>query len=1042
MGPERLHSSGPISSTTLAAATANPANQVGPYVRVAPLGSGRAADVWLAYDPVSKREVALKILARVDADERARLLREARGAMVLSHPNIVTVYDVGRAGDVDYIAMQYVAGVPLSRTGVSVPEAARLVREAALAVQAAHDQGLFHLDVKPANLFLDGDRQVRVSDFGLAPVKGGGAPDARQDVYGLGATLVELATGEPPPETGPPRKAGAQVPRDLRAIILKAMARDPARRYAAAGDLAEDLRRFLDREPVTARLPRATRLWITSGLAVAIGIALTVVVLSRPGERRKAETPARPETIRPGDLGYARAREHLDKAEQALCRMDRARWLDHLQQALRELDETLRVNPEHAEALLARARAGSDRCLARGTWEDILRESIEAVVRKEPSDAEARLLRARIVFGEFERRRGGGLGVHFGLRLVRRADGTAYVLFAVPRERLDSLKRAMEETRVQILDDLEKAAGLAPGRAAFAEGLSAFLRGAFEEAEGSARRALDADAADEWAWVLFFMSLEAQGRYEDALNATAEGLRSLPRAPTVLAHRAACFLAMSKMTDAEQQAGEAARLEPDHAPAQAVRGVARLLGPEGRASDGEELQRVCARAGTDSLILRWARSVAYRRLSKLDDAISDLEWLVKEGRTPVLLYERGSVWRRKSEWRKALQDLDLTVRELPELEFADCDLADTREMLQDFEGALKEYQALAARTEDPAVKMAALCAAGLLSWAKGDDEAAYGALLAAVRSAPADPRLWDLVLRCAQGDEDWARGVEIAREWAQVHPDAWQPYWEQAQGHVEMGQFDRALEALRGAEARGLRSADLLMLRSVAYEKMQQWEKTLADIEAATMLGVPEEGTKARQIRMLLRLHRWDEAEKEAQRALEALTGEGERHAYLTLLHAAAVAGRGRAEESIALLRKAGQASPLRSEWLEEEALKNLEGREDVRRIVEAVRAAEEEERRLRSRRPFMGITMQNMQGRVVITGTVRGTGARRAGLRAGDRLVAFDGNSVTVFADLARRIREQKVGDKVTVRLERGDPASPAVFEREVILGSWPEGK
>src|SRR5262245_15551965 len=268
MSDEGLQSRfGTISSATLAAASKDPANQFGKYVKSAPLGSGQIADVWLAYDSTLHREVALKLLTRASEEDRGRLMREAQASTVLSHPGIVAVYEAGRSSGVDYIAMEYVRGVPLSRTGVSIPDAVRLMREAAAAVHQAHGQGVLHRDIKPSNLFVDDERRVRVSDFGLArsteadgrlvtgtpaylapeEARGSaGAADERIDVYALGATLYELVAGEPPfrgatdgdvlrrvlrEKVEPPRKVEPRVPAELEAIILKAMARDPARRY-------------------------------------------------------------------------------------------------------------------------------------------------------------------------------------------------------------------------------------------------------------------------------------------------------------------------------------------------------------------------------------------------------------------------------------------------------------------------------------------------------------------------------------------------------------------------------------------------------------------------------------------------------------------------------------------------------------------------------------------------------------------------------------------------------------------------------------------
>jgi serine/threonine-protein kinase len=124
------------------------------------LGRGGGGEVWLAHDGELDRDVALKFL-RDDAD-RDRFLREAQTAARLSHPGIVRIYGVGR----DYIAMEHVDGATLGASGLAPRAAAAAIRDAALALEHAHGQGVIHRDLKPANLMLDRAGRVRVMDFG------------------------------------------------------------------------------------------------------------------------------------------------------------------------------------------------------------------------------------------------------------------------------------------------------------------------------------------------------------------------------------------------------------------------------------------------------------------------------------------------------------------------------------------------------------------------------------------------------------------------------------------------------------------------------------------------------------------------------------------------------------------------------------------------------------------------------------------------------------------------------------------------------------
>lgn len=273
--------------TDVLKAAEDPSKRVGKYVRVALLGAGGMGEVWKAWDTSLQRWVALKSLRHDNPDELARFKREALVAASLSHPNICAVYEA----DDRFIAMQYIAGQTLAAFPKNDRRGAiELLRQAALAVHYAHDKGILHRDLKPANIMVEGTRAY-VMDFGLAramnlesgvSVSGMilGTPsymspeqtigdfkrlDRRSDVYSLGATLYDVLAGRPPfysanpydiikqvVEKDPPSLA---VDADLQTIVFKCMDKDPARRYATALELAEDLQRYLNGEPILARPP-------------------------------------------------------------------------------------------------------------------------------------------------------------------------------------------------------------------------------------------------------------------------------------------------------------------------------------------------------------------------------------------------------------------------------------------------------------------------------------------------------------------------------------------------------------------------------------------------------------------------------------------------------------------------------------------------------------------------------------------------------------------------------------------------------------------
>jgi tetratricopeptide (TPR) repeat protein len=302
---------------------------IGSFRLLDELGRGGMGIVYRAWDEPLRRVVALKVVRPDQSGEtdRRRLVREAQLASSFRDDHAVTIHAVVDPPDgLPYLVMEYVPGPTLAQLIGSDqrPEPRRVaayVAQVADALHAAHGAGLIHRDVKPGNILIDDPTgRAKISDFGLARAQGvqssltqegflAGTPtymspeqargesrlDGRTDVYSLGATLYEALTGATPyrgaphlvlrqiieDEPRPLRELNDAVPRDLETICLKAMNREPARRYQTARELADDLRRWLGGEPIharpTGRLERAWR-WCGRNRRVAALAASLVFV--------------------------------------------------------------------------------------------------------------------------------------------------------------------------------------------------------------------------------------------------------------------------------------------------------------------------------------------------------------------------------------------------------------------------------------------------------------------------------------------------------------------------------------------------------------------------------------------------------------------------------------------------------------------------------------------------------------------------------------------------------------------------------------------
>ena len=342
----------------------------GRYRVISRLGSGGMADVYLAQDTLLGRQVALKLLHhRFSQDQEfvERFRREASSAAGLSHPNVVSVYDRGEWDDTYYIAMEYLPGRSLKAVlrehgRLSPDDAIDIAIQILLALGFAHKRGIIHRDIKPHNVILDEEGRAKVTDFGIAragasdmtmtgsimgtaqylsPEQAQGyAVSEASDIYAVGVVLYELLTGGVPFEgesavtialkqvsvqPTPPSQRNPQVSPALDAVVLRAMAKDPAARFAGADELIAALRQARagiapaplpvgNGAPPTAALlvpplplgdaqPEAAAAeaqaeerrrragWIAAGIAAAVIIAAILLLLLLPGKSGEVTVP-------------------------------------------------------------------------------------------------------------------------------------------------------------------------------------------------------------------------------------------------------------------------------------------------------------------------------------------------------------------------------------------------------------------------------------------------------------------------------------------------------------------------------------------------------------------------------------------------------------------------------------------------------------------------------------------------------------------------------------------------------------------------------
>jgi serine/threonine-protein kinase len=744
------------------------------------VGQGATAMVYRAWDRELKRPVAVKILretAAMSETARARFRREAQVAAGLSHPNIVAVHDAGERGGQLYLVMELVEGRPFSDilqdAAVDLTKRLAILEQVARGVAAAHAHGIVHRDLKPANVLITADWTAKVGDFGLAHLiastteltKTGstlGTPlymspeqvegrtgeiTPRTDVYALGAILYELLTGRPPhygattneiyakivrDDPISPRRLRPHIPRNLETIAMRAIEKSPSARYATAEELAEDLRRHREGEPVLARpvpapvrvarrllrKPGAPLALAASALLMIVAAGGVAVVSIRKRDRIRSTLRQAAAHEREGRLAEAKALFGAALGEDD-ANVDARVGLARVEAAL-EMARRVLEGREQAEkvalGLLEIARPELDaasRALydPRATVEslnkhlDSARKLVQEAVDRAPRLAPAHyhLGRVREIAGdevqaEAATRKAIEIDPDFGparyqLGRLLLARSYGLLLGADPEERearKPETERLAREAAAEIERALTRGRGFEdPLHRGIAQGLLAQAAGDSARAREIARSGIENfptnEGREEFHWLA---GLTLTGA--DQLDEFTRALQIRPKWALVLLARAGARVVRGDAVGAMADCDEILRMRPGYGPALLNRGIA--LFRLGRLEEAlHDFDNAVASSPGDPMT-RYNRGVTRMRKGDMDGALDDFEATLRGSPTfAPALNNRGSVRLRKGDLDGAILDFDSALTMKKDFADARTNRGSARRRKGDLDGALADF---------------------------------------------------------------------------------------------------------------------------------------------------------------------------------------------------------------------------------------------------------------------------------------------------------------------------------------------------------------
>ncbi len=817
------------------------------FILLGLLGRGGAGEVWKAWQRDLRRYVAIKFLESRDDVDLDRFFLEAQTAASLSHPNITALYELNRHEGRYYIVMQFVDGVTLAVNAgkLAMTRVCQFIRDAALAFDYAHKTGIIHRDIKPQNIMVDRGGRIFVMDFGLAKrpkedrghtIEGMilGTPaymspeqaeskfsqmDRRSDVFSLGATFYSLVTGKPPVsgstamerlrqviagEVVPARKFNAKIPVEIEAIVAKSMDRDPALRYQSMAAFAEDLRKFLDGEPVTAAGPtigkalrhtfrrHRTPILAVGVLLLVIGVATATFYAARRGSVDEGALQSKDEELKRKEAEAA-AREELDKVRalwvdsERLSMIERTPWAKTTKSAesvIVAASVALQAHPKLTEARLLLARAYALRQDYEAA-EKALKEAIE----RDPLHAHAH--------------RDLGILLHFWAHetdIQREWNG---------RRGTPAGDELRARSKPALATFLQSAVKKEPYDVALCESASFFAERDWPKAEEAARRAIEINA-DRWEAHFFRVkTLRRMGRQNDSI-VSGELLGRLARNNPIALHAAAAA-----------NLGFVPKGDYDMGPAceRAKKFVDQLLGVRG-----------------DAPAYVMLRGLVHLMRKEYDAALGNADLLVKTAPTrPDGLVLRGMAHLESKNADKALQAIDEGGRAHPNLAVFAVLRGQGLLLQQDAEGALASF--VRAIELDPDNLEAHLARGQLRMMMRRIDDA----LSDFERAAQLDPSTGFLHLNFLVSCERWDDTVTFASKYKVHIPNDPAIYMFMGMAQFQLKRFLDAAEALTVADRLLPSASTILRYRGMSYLGLKEYEKAFRDFQR-TVEMFPQDG--------------------------------------------------------------------------------------------------------------------------------------------------------------------------------------------------------